>query len=111
MKPPDAPNPAGWRPCHWRSRLIGCALVLVGWLPAGGVWADGSEALGWARFTEENNNLGSNNDRYYVNGFEAGYLSQPLSAGGNWASRTGKRIEDALGGAFGGEGVRDQRFD
>ena len=85
MKPPDAPNPAGWRPCHWRSRLIGCALVLVGWLPAGGVWADGGEALGWARFTEENNNLGSNNDRYYVNGFEAGYLSQPLSASGNWS--------------------------
>lgn len=36
---------------------------------------------GWFTFTEENNNLGSDRDRYYVNGFAASWLSPVLKSG------------------------------
>lgn len=80
-------------------------------LPVAPVLADGNASPGWLRFTEENNNLGSDNDRYYVNGLDVGYLSQPLSASGNWASRSSKSIEDALPFIFPAQGQRDQHFD
>src|SRR5581483_2901612 len=85
------------------------ATLLAAALAAPGL-ARAQDEPAWGGFTEENNNLGEDHDRYYVNGFSADYLSRPLDAApGHWAARTARGIEDALPGLFPAAGDRDRR--
>jgi len=62
---------------------------------------------GWVTLTEENNNLGSDSDRYYVNGANLAYLSGPLAGDRGWADR----IERGLPLLFAADGKRDVRYE
>lgn len=62
---------------------------------------------GWATLSEENNNLGSDSDRYYVNGVNLAYLSGSLAEGRGWADR----IERRLPVLFAADGKRDVRYE
>jgi hypothetical protein len=91
-------------------RIAGAVLSFS--LLSGGAAASAADSQrGWASLTEENNNLGSDQDRYYVNGFNLAYLSPSTASQDDWASRLTDRIEGGLSPLFAGEGQRDRRYE
>lgn len=86
---------------------IGLALSVCVAAPA---WAAES-SWGWHTVTIENNNLGSNRDRYYVNGFNVAYLSTPVESGSSWAARATDDIERSLRWLFTVSAHPDTRFE
>lgn len=66
---------------------------------------------GWITITEENNNLGSNQDRYYVNGFNIAYLSGAPEPERHWDATAVSTVEGALPWLFADKGQRDRRYE
>lgn len=73
--------------------------------------ADDAGSRGWATLTEENNNLGSDNDRYYVNGVNLSWLSPALSRQSGWQADFANGVTGALPFLFAADGNRERRID
>lgn len=86
--------------------LIGAVTVA-----ASAAVANGAEQNGWWSITEENNNLGADLDRYYVNGFCLTWLSPSTQEWGTAPSHAATATIQSLPGLFAENGVRDQRLE
>ena len=66
---------------------------------------------GWGTLTEENNNLGADSDRYYVNGINLSWLSPSLDHDDGWQARMASVVTGSLPLLFANDGLRDRRID
>jgi hypothetical protein len=87
------------------------SLFLVAAIAATPAHAADASKLGWGTITEENNNLGADSDRYYVNGINLSWLSPSLEHQDGWQSRMAKSVTGALPLLFGNNGDLDRRID
>ena len=97
----------------WRSLAAWpqAALIAISAMMPASSFAEDISQRSWGTLTEENNNLGADSDRYYVNGVNISWLSPSLSHHDGWQSQMAGSIADALPLLFANEGTRDRRID